>query len=658
MVSFIQKISDWKLALVLFLVAFAQFSNTLNHEYVWDDTLVIEQNPRTQQGFAGIPAHFVRKETQYVTDIYGYRPITLTTFSLDVGLFGMNPGAAHGMQVVWFGLLCVVAFFTLRKLASKYKNGKFFAFLTILFFIVHPLHVEVVANLKSRDEILALLFSLAALLSFQKYLESGKPLQVVLSIGLLILGILSRESAFVAWAFIGASLLLYPEVSGKRKLIGFLLPVFLAGITALTFTLTKSSGQVAKENQAVYGFTEPLELGNSLAFASFGDRTATSGWIYTDYLRKFFVPWPLVYHSGYNQIPTIGWNHPLAWLALLIHAGLLFLAFRLRKRLPLLLFFTLFYFLALSPYVHLIPRLIFDTTADRFMFAPSLALCAMAALGVIEAFSIAEKKGASGLQKALKPALGVGAVIFLLTWSGLTYQRNQVWKSNESLFTHDLPYLENCAKAHFYYGSWLLQSAPENLALQRDMAGKVEMHLRKSIDIYSHIYYSHKQLIQLYLRMNNPGKALQVGETMMEKWPDTYDIFGQMAQLYFENGDYSKSDKMVEKLLEKEPRNPDAYFFMAWSRFNQGRKHETILQFQTLLEEFPENSVFYDMLADMNFDIGDYTQTFHLYDQAVAKWPQLEVAYLKAMQRADQLGMPFKVEEYRKLAAKNGISIQ
>ena len=157
------KKAHWSFGLVIFVMAFIQFSNTIGHDFAWDDKIVIQENDRVQKGFSGIPELTKKYSSELRKDQYGYRPLTLISFAIDYELSSGQPKLFHFMNVLYFALLCLVLFRVLKRLFYRYSP--LLPFLITALFVVHPIHVEVVANIKSRDEILALLFCLLSLLS-------------------------------------------------------------------------------------------------------------------------------------------------------------------------------------------------------------------------------------------------------------------------------------------------------------------------------------------------------------------------------------------------------------------------------------------------------------------------------------------------------------
>ena len=166
------KSNNNKLQLIIAVLAFVLYANTLTHSYAWDDSIVITENPRVKRGISGIPDLFIKYNSDYKADKYGYRPIVLSSFAVEYGLFKNTPAVSHFMNVLYYALLCLVLFKVLCKLF--HSSGNLAPFLITILFIAHPVHTEVVANIKSRDELFALLFSMLSLSHFLDYYKTKR----------------------------------------------------------------------------------------------------------------------------------------------------------------------------------------------------------------------------------------------------------------------------------------------------------------------------------------------------------------------------------------------------------------------------------------------------------------------------------------------------
>lgn len=178
MTSFLSQLSKKQLAIILFVFAFMLYGNTLKNKFALDDhyvtvtNLTQPNNPRIEKGIKGIPkilsSHYVEMEQQS----FEYRPLVLISFAIEYEFFKGNPTISHFINVLLYALTAVILFSSLILLLNSYHI--LFSFFVTLIFMAHPLHAEVVANLKSRDELLAFLFGISTLYFILNYLINNK----------------------------------------------------------------------------------------------------------------------------------------------------------------------------------------------------------------------------------------------------------------------------------------------------------------------------------------------------------------------------------------------------------------------------------------------------------------------------------------------------
>ena len=159
--------------LLLFVIAFVFYGNTIPNHYALDDAIVITENQFTKQGFAGIDDILTHDS---FTGFFGedkklvsggrYRPLSIITFAVEYEFFGANPHVSHLVNVLLLWVTAMLIFIIFSRLFWHYETRPWYlslSFLTALFFLAHPIHTEAIANIKGRDEIMALLFSLLTL---------------------------------------------------------------------------------------------------------------------------------------------------------------------------------------------------------------------------------------------------------------------------------------------------------------------------------------------------------------------------------------------------------------------------------------------------------------------------------------------------------------
>ncbi len=186
--------------MVLGLVAMAVFANTIPNNYALDDEYVTRNHPLTSQGIKAIPQIFTSHYyNNQIGNYFEYRPIVLASFAIEHTFFGDNPHVSHAINVLLYGITCMVLFFVIRSFQPE-KNWLLPAVATLLF-AAHPLHTEVVASIKNRDELFSFLFGICALLWALKYARGGRWQQYALFVLFILLSVISKRSV-LSYAFI------------------------------------------------------------------------------------------------------------------------------------------------------------------------------------------------------------------------------------------------------------------------------------------------------------------------------------------------------------------------------------------------------------------------------------------------------------------------
>ncbi len=217
---------QWVLLIGLFSILL--FGNTIPNNYNLDDELVTINHKLTSKGISAIPEIF---SSPYYSDnvgnSYEYRPIVLSTFAIEHQFFGDNPHISHFFNVILYALTCMILFICLTELLNGYNIV--LPLLVTLLFSAHPLHSEVVAGIKSRDEILCLLGGISSLLFSLKYIDNGKLINYFFLVLFFLFGMLSKLSVFPLAILIPISVVLFrPENFPRFLLITFslALPTF------------------------------------------------------------------------------------------------------------------------------------------------------------------------------------------------------------------------------------------------------------------------------------------------------------------------------------------------------------------------------------------------------------------------------------------------
>jgi len=429
----------------LAVIGFIFYANSSLNRYALDDNLIIVNNAYVQMGFTGIPkilthdsyaAYFTYTGSDPTIGLSGgrFRPLSEIVFAIEEQLFrgsAVLPYFRHLVNVLAYVSCIIVLFYFLEKyLLKNIRYGNDIAFLSTLLFTIHPIHTEVVANIKSLDEILSFLFIILTFIYNLKYLQSRKNKFLALSCFYLFLAFLSKEYAVTLLLFIPLLFYLY----GDNKSPSFILvvmPYYLvfAGYLilryfAVGFHIDTSSANILYNNPYLY--------------ATHSQKIATEWYVLGKYLKLLIFPYPLSCDYSYNQIPYHNFSDLTVLSSIVIYAGIFAsgIAFVLKKH---ILSFAVFFFLF---NLFLISNLVLSigaTMGERLVFHSSLGFCIIVSYMLISLFQNVLQIQIPAKRIILTGALSViGIVCF-----GETVIRNTQWKDDSSLSIHDVEVVPN-----------------------------------------------------------------------------------------------------------------------------------------------------------------------------------------------------------------------
>lgn len=448
----------WQSALV-FLAAFVLYASTLGHGYVLDDGLVLQDNAYVLKGIRGIPDilsrdsfHGTLGESAYLSG-GRYRPLSLVMFAFEVSFFGMKPFAHHVMNVMLYGLTAVVLLRLLRRVV--FQEHPLAALSATLLFIVHPVHTEVVANIKSRDEILSLLF---VLLTFGYLLKEGSDMNRWKAAGCYVLALLSKENGIVLLAIAPLALFTFGDKSWRLALRDcWPLGLVAVAYVGLRFLLIGSRMQEV-----------PGVLDNPYVLAATDQKLATILSVFISYLGLLAWPHPLTYDYSFAQVPYRDFGDPLVWAGAVLVVLMAVLSIRALVRRDLFGWCAAFFLATLL----LVSNLFFNIgapMAERFLYQASLPfLIAVVELGRRGLFSAGVLNG-----RGITVATSI-MTLLCLPQAWRTIDRNADWRDRDDLLLHDVLVSSRSARANTYAGIACIrkcQTLPDKNA-QRELASQ------------------------------------------------------------------------------------------------------------------------------------------------------------------------------------------
>ena len=562
----------WLPALLLVTVSFALYAAALRFGYVLDDQMVFWQNVYVQKGFAGIRdifgydsfmGYFQKKENLMLLEGGRYRPLSLATFAMEVGVFGNGrPNISHFINILFYGLTGVLLYRILLGLFPLKEGSRWYfsvPFIAALLFVLHPLHSEAVANIKGRDEILALLCSLGALYATLKYFDTSRSLWLWASGVLLLLGLFSKENALTFLAVIPLTVWFFTKAPLNR-IATSAIPLAIAAFVFIIVRY-KALGFMLDHGRAVNDL-----MNNPFLGLGAGQKLATIfltlGW----YVKLMFWPYPLTHDYYPYHVPVVNWADWRALGSLALYLGMgIWAVLNLRKR-SVPAYSILFFLLTISIVSNLFVS-VGTFMNERFVFMPSVGFCLLAA------WFLARKLPEWLNEQPDRPyLLGAGVLAIaagLFGW--ITINRVPDWKDALSLNTSAVRNSSGSARSHCFYVTALYENKylkTKDPAEKKALVDTMEYHINRSLEINPN--YGSAQVMQ---------GAIAAARFEQDKQMDKlFNTFGDLMEKIPNNTNFRPFfDKYIDYLAKNggNPNKINAFCYRIGYEYFYKQKQDT-----------------------------------------------------------------------------------
>ena len=506
------------------LVVFLQVSQ---FDFVFDDVAYVTGNVHVQSGItlAGLQWAFSTIYAEF------WHPLTWLSLMLDNHLFGLNASGYHMTNLILHILSTLLLFWLFNRMTGALWKSAFVA----AFFALHPMHVESIAWIAERKDVLSAFFWMLTLCLYVYYTENpniGRYCLVLLSFAC---GLMSK-SMVVTLPLIMILLDYWPLGRFEAKKDNFLLwqlkEKILFFILSIIFSIITILSQ---PNSTEKGFSLASRLANAVVS-------------FIIYLKKTF--WPsdmVVFYPFPEQIPFLQVSGAL-FLIIIISSSVIII----RKNSPYLLVGWLWYAITIMPVIGII-QIGYFAMADRFHYLPSIGLAVMLAWGIP-----ALMKNKRTKQKVLLPmSLGFLSIMALLAWQQCSH-----WENNITLFRHALRVSKDNPLAH------------SNLGLALFNQGKIDesiKHYNEAIRLkpkYSIPYFNrgtaYAKLSQYHLAIGDFSMAIGLEQ-------NNADYYNSRGGTYVKLGQYHLAMNDFNKAISLKHDHANAYNNRAFCYFNQGK---------------------------------------------------------------------------------------
>jgi len=605
--------SNKLLVLIIVIITASAFSTAINNGFTsWDDNYYVVGNRFIKDfSWEGLTKLWTER-----TGLGGTR-LTITSFMLDFKLWGLNPKFYHAENVLWHIINSVLLFFLIGRLI---KNKKV-AFVTAILFAVHPMHVESVAWIVERKDVLYTFFLLLCFHAYISYVNTKKPLLKGLYwLAFTLCFLLSWHSKFTA-VIIPPLLFLIDYILGRR----FSIWLIIEKLPILVFTFSEVYRIAFGANSRMdFHGKELVASGHKTYKFSFFEKSLLASYSLMFYLIHFFfpvklsaiVPYPLKLQGAFPIEYYLAFG-----LAIVLLTGTIIYLLRLKKNRREYIFGFLFFLVSISVFLHFVSIKGVVVVADRYTYVPYIGLSLM--LGVFLSNLKSEKA---------KQLLWTAFILLVLVFSVSTFQRNKVWKDDISLYSNVLKnnpnvvealnnrgnaynavgmhqlalddfnrgikikpnyksFYNNRAQAYFKLDSFEVALNDLDMALSLD-AGYLDAYLNKGMVLISmeeftwavRVYSKaikiapYKALIYVsranaYLDLDLREEALADLQKAREVHPRGYRAYYELGRWYRQDKDFEQALVNLEKARELNPLLPEIYNELGHV-YNQAQNYE------------------------------------------------------------------------------------
>lgn len=626
------------LFIVLALLAFLPFLPTLQNGFLpsWDDGVYVLQNYRIHNLHWENVVDLFRLHPQLGRMPNAqYTPLVELSFMLEHHFFGLNPFIFHLTNVLLHVFNTLLVFFFVQRLTGT----RGWAGWTAAFFAVHPLHVESVAWITERKDLLSACFYLSAIVFYLRFLANDTRRDYALAFCAGVCAFLSKPLAVTLPAIL-LSCALYQGRGWTWKTLGPLarfamfsvVGVFVTGYTHFTTSIAR-----------------PEEVG------AFGANLLVAARGIALYIEKFL--WP-VRLSAFYPVPetwqAFGLDYYAALAALLAGVGMLaYFAFQGRHR--LVVFGASFFLIALAPSSRLIPVGMQFLAADRFFYLPGIGFFLILAAGL---WPLSRKSGAA------RAGALAGSIILCGLWAAATWERSKVWRDDESLWRDALAKFPDSAyvlgglaqalapvdieAAGRYADQALAISSREGQtmlvkAFQHQRAGEYEAcldWLAKAEARRVNPAYIALMVGRTYSLMGDPQKALEAYSRVLSFEPQSIEYLGWIAVAHLALGDKAAALESLHKMQQIDVTlGPHARFLEKSSP-----RYATLSWLQQAICLSPDLMRYqYELAQNSHFVLIDNARALREYELLLEYYPALVDVWQEIAERIPRHRWPPQV---------------
>jgi len=567
---------------LLTVMIWAVFGQLRQYDFInFDDDVYVYQNPPVAGGLSW-------KSIQWTfTQVHSsnWHPVTWLSHMLDCQLFGLNPGAQHLVNVLFHTLATLSLFFMFRALTGALWRSAFVAAV----FAIHPLHVESVAWIAERKDVLSGLFFILTIGAYVRYVRERSAARYLAVLFLFALALMSKPMV-VTLPIILLLLDYWPLQRFPQfgqfpwRLIAEKLPLLLLSAAVAIITL-------CAQHDALSSLSFASRLGNALVS-------------YAIYMGQMFYPTGLAVFYPYPE-------HGLAIWAIIgaasLLAGISIVVFFNRRQRPWLVTGWLWYLVMLLPVIGII-QVGAQAHADRYTYLPEIGLYALFVWMIADCCTRWRK---------LRFALGIVSVAIIIALAFCARIQSSYWMNSQTLWTHALASTADNLTARINLGNALLQAGkPEEAMTHYAKALQIQPDNAEANVSYGYILAKQGKADEAAVYLN---KALKIK-------PDHAQAHNDLGNILAQSGQLDQAIDHFQKALHSKPDYAEANYNLGNALTQKGKLDEAITAYQKALQIKPGYVEASYNLGNTFFVKGDMERAVQCYQTAL----RLKPDYAKA----------------------------
>ncbi len=565
---------------VLAVITWLIFGQTLAHDFVnYDDELYVYDNAKIAGGLSlqNIGWAFTH------TVCANWHPLTVISHMLDCQLYGLKPAGHYFTSVLLHTIAVILLFLVMRQMTGTLWRSAFVAAL----FAIHPLHVESVAWISERKDVLSAVFFMLTLGAYTRYIRTLSLTFYLFVLLFLTFGLMSKP-ILVTVPFV-LLLLDYwplkrfasetPSKSGQRRRTegrADFRQIFLEKIPLLFFSFASCAATVLAQRH----FIDPIDR------LSLAERLGNAAVAILVYLRQLVWPFGL---SVFYPHPRHSLSVVQVSMAALLLLAVSVAAFIYRRKHPYFLT-GWFWFLGMLVPVSGMVQVGTQAHADRYTYLPQIGLY------ILGTWFVADIVASGRNQRVLLGTAMVSSIVILM-WSA--WKQTSYWHDSRTLWTHALDVNSQNDTAH---------NGLCNLALRQNRFEEAVFHAQKALEVRPDSADAHNNLALALLGTGQKAEALSEFRKVIETSPARPRVHYNLATLLSDSGQLDEAIAEFRKELQIQPEFVEAQNNLGTALERKGALDDAVTCFQKAIQLDPRHPKANYNLATVFLRQGEFDQ--------------------------------------------------